>query len=493
MEKIRKIEEFLKLIANASANGYLTNSNSVYHNLIFFGIEEKTDDISLNFDRWISRFASKRNIDVFVDPEWSYFCQFWNGDLTDVNPYEAIKLYVSLDKEHIYIGANMIFDYLAQENIKHISKIGKKVRFDDVVIRVGNARDANKIINFINKNGYIQEGSLTDNPFAINNGVVSMAWDGMLSYNSVVSSWVSQYIEWEKQRNELNKVSYSRFIAFVTQKKTQTFEQGFNLNEMVDYLRQINMIKTDSSDRDVLNRVSNYYDVTNLMLMVLNNNLKQDDLYGYINKVSSNVYQNSQTKHFNGLINNCGFDSTMEFDDNDIEYSSSQKSAYILAFKYMCEKYGYRITRENFAAYAHNGQTNYITSYKGARNLIVSNGITKEIATMLEKELDKECLFVSDNLDFALDETYKKYDDNWAKYALHRILTTGDLTSFTNNNNARVLLRNSLKNMLTVEDVKFCLMRILSFYGFEFDFLDAEGICEQYYTYFSKNVVNRKR
>ena len=32
MEKIRKIEEFLKLIANASANGYLTNSNSVYHN-----------------------------------------------------------------------------------------------------------------------------------------------------------------------------------------------------------------------------------------------------------------------------------------------------------------------------------------------------------------------------------------------------------------------------------------------------------------------------
>ena len=245
MDDIRKIEEFLKLIASAGFNGYDISVDTIYRNLIFFDVKEKRSDISSFFEYWINHFKNNKNINVFVAEYNKNFCHFVNNNNYDVNAYNAIKLYIAIDKEHIHKGAQELFDFLAAENIQHISKVAKKIRFDDIVVRVSNPSDANKIINFVNNNKYLCEGCISTNPFAVRSGNVSVAWDGQLSYNTVVCSWINQYITWEKENGNLELVSYSRFAAFIEKKNEELFVQGIGLNDLVDYLNQNNINSYD--------------------------------------------------------------------------------------------------------------------------------------------------------------------------------------------------------------------------------------------------------
>ena len=52
------------------------------------------------------------------------------------------KLYIPLDKEHIFDGANQLFDFLIREKIPHVSKIGKYISMDDIVVRVDTPENA---------------------------------------------------------------------------------------------------------------------------------------------------------------------------------------------------------------------------------------------------------------------------------------------------------------------------------------------------------------
>ena len=124
------------------------------------------------------------------------------------------KLYIPLDKEHIRNGADLIFDYIKQNNIEHLSKIGADIRFDDIVIRLTNKKDVEKVINFVGSNEYLKEGLIKPNPFLYSKNNVAVACDGDLSFNNIISSLISNYINEKKLNNNLKEISVYDFYEY---------------------------------------------------------------------------------------------------------------------------------------------------------------------------------------------------------------------------------------------------------------------------------------
>ena len=66
MEDIKKIDNFLTLIATAAKNGEKINPNTVYSNLIFCGINKKEENISYNFKIWENYYEGKKIFFVLI-------------------------------------------------------------------------------------------------------------------------------------------------------------------------------------------------------------------------------------------------------------------------------------------------------------------------------------------------------------------------------------------------------------------------------------------
>lgn len=66
-----------------------------------------------------------------------------------------LKIYIPLDSNHIEDGVKMTFDCS-----KHSMPIksSKRIRFDDIVIRVIHPKNVEKIIKFVNDNFYLKSG-----------------------------------------------------------------------------------------------------------------------------------------------------------------------------------------------------------------------------------------------------------------------------------------------------------------------------------------------
>ena len=155
------------------------------------------------FDKWINRFDNFQNksekLDVFVDPDWSYFIQF-----TSKQNYvkmmhlrkQFIKLYIPIDFQHLFEGVNQLFDFIKEQDIKHLSKVSKKIRSDNVIVRLGSddLEGAKKIIDFVNSNPYFKDGLNKSNPFIPTiNGIGFMNETG-ISYNSEMARLLSKFI-----------------------------------------------------------------------------------------------------------------------------------------------------------------------------------------------------------------------------------------------------------------------------------------------------------
>ncbi len=166
------------------------------------------------FKYWENRFASKKHIHVYVDPRWTYFFQFTNNISHSTERF--IKLYVALDSKHLYDGANLLFDFLERNNISHLSKISKKLRVDNVIIRLNydDFESAKKIIDFINKTPFLKAGLNKPNPFIPTiNGIGYMQEHGN-SYNSDISDFIKEYLNVARRRGQ-ESVSAEEFRTFL--------------------------------------------------------------------------------------------------------------------------------------------------------------------------------------------------------------------------------------------------------------------------------------
>ena len=479
MNNIHRINDFLKLIAIASKNGYNIDKSVVYNNLVYLGISNDVIDISSNFDKWINRFSNNHNINVFIDPNKDYFCHFISSKYDMNIPYKEIKLYIPIDKEHIYDGANYLFDFLIREKIQHMSKIGRHIRFDDIVVRVTNMVDADKVISFVNNNSYLREGNLPLNPFTVCDNIVSMTWDGNLSYNSVLSNWISEYINFEKENNNLDDVNFINFYDYVLRMCNLLFEKGIGLREYYQKLEMSNLF-SGISNREISYKLLNYYDVTKLILSFLGTNIEKDGIYKYIDKVSDSDYQINKMNEIAML-----YDKSSSLDRE--EYLEQKKEVLRKSFTYMYEKYGYDGTRNRFLLFMEDGNYSRITRYKDARELFINNNITKEILIEIAKEWYIKNKNVENMMNLALDDTYGKYDYYQVTCAIEKMFIERDFSLVINRNGYRM----ELIKLFSKDDILLHIMEILTRNGYKIEYNDINSLCRLYIDNF--NTISNKR
>ncbi|MBQ1812695.1 MAG: hypothetical protein II119_01935 [Bacilli bacterium] len=408
MDRIQRANDFLRLIAEISKNGILIDSNLVYSNLITIGTEKTL--IDTYFTTWQNRYSNNPNIDVFVQPDWQYFCQFKSKNSTR-NFDDMFKIYIPLDKNHIYHGVNKIFDYISRNNIQHRSKVAMYTRFDDLVIRVDDVDSLSAIRKFVENDPYIVEGLVQPNPFAISDGMIAFAWDGDLSYNRVVSEWISEYIN--SMQNDLDYVSYSSFVEYVGKRYEEVFVQGKGINSFY-------------KDRKIDNSVSNLVDyqrVTELLLISLQRDSKLSDLYKFYDYAKSHkkeAYENIERLQAKDSL-------IVEEIPNDI------KEAFDYAFLQISTKESPEAAVLRFKRFAKEGNYDLFTRTNGVRALMMET-IDIPLARRIIYEEQKNAL-INSSL-----ETLKKYDTIQLGRAIFGV-ENDDYQSFTSNNGARERLR----------------------------------------------------
>lgn len=201
------------------------------------------------------KYKGLEGINTFTGPKPSNI--FWvienRGQMKDKNFYEdikdSIKLYLPVDASNIYEVSTKVLDYIIKEGIHIQAKIAKNMRSDVFVIRVLDKDKLDKLLNYINSLDYNSKSK--PNPFALNVGRVSITKDGMMSYNTVLAEYITEYLK--SEREEVTLENFKKFMH-----------------------KQINKIPSSNKNK---------YMIVDLIIKNLENALALEELLSYNQKV----------------------------------------------------------------------------------------------------------------------------------------------------------------------------------------------------------------
>ena len=201
------------------------------------------------------KYKGLEGINTFTGPKPNNV--FWvienRGQMKDKNFYEdikdSIKLYLPVDASNIYEVSTKVLDYIIKEGIHIQAKIAKNMRSDVFVIRVLDKDKLDKLLNYINSLDYNSKSK--PNPFALNVGRVSITKDGMMSYNTVLAEYITEYLK--SEREEVTLENFKKFMH-----------------------KQINKIPSSNKNKDM---------IVDLIIKNLENTLTLEELLSYNQKV----------------------------------------------------------------------------------------------------------------------------------------------------------------------------------------------------------------
>lgn len=201
------------------------------------------------------KYKGLEGINTFTGPKPNNV--FWvienRGQMKDKNFYEdikdSIKLYLPVDASNIYEVSTKVLDYIIKEGIHIQAKIAKNIRSDVFVIRVLDKDKLDKLLNYINSLDYNSKSK--PNPFALNVGRVSITKDGMMSYNTVLAEYITEYLK--SEREEATLENFKKFMH-----------------------KQINKIPSSNKNK---------YMIVDLIIKNLENTLTLEELLSYNQKV----------------------------------------------------------------------------------------------------------------------------------------------------------------------------------------------------------------
>lgn len=215
MSNYELMENFLNEVKQLVLDNKTRNINPkvIYSLLIRYNIPNLQDPFEKITDKFpilYQYFQNKPNIRLYEIKNFN-FLNFKNGKVSG----NEIKLYLPYDKNHIVVAAQKIFDFMAYNNIEHLSKIAHYIRNDDFVIRVNTLEDANQIIKFIKNDAFLTNNLLQVNPFLPNNDGIGMAMDNNFSFNLTLCEIISELVFLLKAKNRINDLNIKVLNAYI--------------------------------------------------------------------------------------------------------------------------------------------------------------------------------------------------------------------------------------------------------------------------------------
>lgn len=427
-----EINEFLKYYAKI----YKQNPelpilrDTIYHGLMTYGLkeEEKQDNsIKYMFNKWIEHYKNT-NLIVYESELQKRFLQFHSSNGRNSEDY--VKIYVTFAKEDMELCVMQIFDFIGQNKFETYSKVSDVIRSDAIVLRMANINDAKKVINFINTNLYLSSKARKTNPFLIKNGVVGLASDRDLSYNSTLAFLITKYY---KSVSNYDNVNYENFKLFAQNYYNDVFINQTRLEEFMHETEFISNKKRFNSEGEIL---ANYYEIFKLINISFKEHTNLNDFYNHIAMAQNESTFKRLTKYFNVSIQNINNQPVL----NNINKKDLLDQYIIYALK----KYNSVAETINYIKSFINGNQKAITRDKNFRtyfiNYLSSNDILKivngniegYIQSFVPNEIENENLF--NLIQEALTETYNKYGFIHTKTAIFALITSNNASYITNGN-----------------------------------------------------------
>ena len=273
------------------------------------------------------KYKGLEGINTFTGPKPNNV--FWvienRGQMKDKNFYEgikdSIKLYLPVDASNIYEVSTKVLDYIIKEGIHIQAKIAKNMRSDVFVIRVLDKDKLDKLLNYINSLDYNSKSK--PNPFALNIKRVSITKDGMMSYNTVLAEYITEYLK--SEREEVTLENFKKFMH-----------------------KQINKIPSSNKNK---------YMIVDLIIKNLENTLTLEELLSYNQKV---VVDNRVTQ-------------VSEEDKNNILRLINGLNVF----------YNLEETHKRIEMYLATGNINYFTRQNGIRKFVEEHLPVEQMRTAL--------------------------------------------------------------------------------------------------------------
>ena len=373
--------------------------NYIYHKLKFQSVSKEDRKHNLYeeemFKRWCRNKREKTS--AFVTPTWNYCCQFISNDNKALTKDNHIKVYIPLDYSHIEDGVNQIFDFLDKNNISHLSRVSETISNTDVIVHLLSEEDLKKLLTFVNKNRYLQEGLIRPNPFAYNEGNIALASDGNISYNQTVANYILLYMKRLMETNSLGEASLKGFYKFVINYYALTFVEERNPERpfvLKKFAKDFSYIDGEELDVDDESIVEDYKYVTKLIIESQAKDFKLDNF----------------VKHYNMVVGKRSRNQEVDFEAVDNTLAK--------LIEIMIEKGDSNYNTWNIISYIETGDPRCLTSFGNSRNMVVNSSFRDDILYMLKMKKMKANDYVTQfyNKMFVLDEEVKELLKEYLAY-----------------------------------------------------------------------------
>ena len=438
MNQIDEMDNFLKYCAKI----YIQNptievqTDTVLDKLRYYGLRTSDTKEKISRDRveaLIHGFDRSR-LSVYIHPKMPDYIQFHTPGFEDS---KLAKLYVSAPKEYIDYVASRIFHFIDKKKIDCNAKVATNVRTDNIVIRI-QEKDVKTVVDFINKDKNFTDLLQYNNPFAFRAGKISLAYDDLLTYNYVVSGFISKYLFELKKSNRLESASLEDFTKFYNQYYQDVFVNGSRVREYTATM-PYQTLRTKSVSRDAY--FNNHAEIAGLFLTFINNQLDLDQYTNFVSRCNDAEMVDRNIERYNKLVSQpIRPDYTKEAQSLLNEYIVYMMNKHQDATELIFSLEGFLNISEAYITRDNNFRTRFASIDKKTFSSIMHDNPKLYIETVLGmvsislSDTDKYNLFTA-----AMAATANKYGVEHLDQAIRKMLD-GDFGSITNESNYRLQL-----------------------------------------------------
>ena len=360
----------------------------------------------------------------------------FNNKSNNIKCNNPIKLYIPIKYTHIKESIDKILNFFNKKNIAFEMKVTDNICNNDITIRLSNIDDTNKFINFIKYNDYINEGLLTSNPFCYNEENISFTIDGNLSYLSIITDYLYNYLK--EKKDNIEQINIDDFYNYIIDLYNDTF---------INYSKYTNLM-IPNIDKPTEQDILTYKKITEYILKVSEKKFTKNEFIQHFNECNDSKNNYEERKTFlalNTLINFVSVEKQYKSDNEIIEILKKYLETNNLSY----------ITNIGFFR-----TTMYLINFKSCIEKIMSDSklsLDELIDNLNIKSYNK---LDNEKIDELLNQSKKLYEKVLNDENIKLYLATNDYTLLSRKDNIRNNIvnsnfRNNILNILFSKNISF--------------------------------------